>query len=58
MANYDGYTCEKFGKKYDQIQKKISVARLEGDAKKIKRAKRELDKWQDAYGGYAPIKCR
>lgn len=58
MANYDGYTCQEFQKKYDQIQKKISTARAEGDMKKIKRGKRELDKWQDAYGGYAPTKCR
>lgn len=56
-VDYSEYSCQQFNRKYEQIQKKLRAARADADMAKIKRANRELERWQDAYGAYAPIKC-
>lgn len=42
--------------KYEIIINKIKTARESGDTKALKRAKKQLEKWQLTYGAYAPIK--
>lgn len=40
---------------YDGIMAKLKEARAENDVKKYKLWHRKLEKWQLAYGAYAPI---
>lgn len=42
-------------RRYELIISKIKAARENGDEKALKRARKQLEKWQLAYGAYQPI---
>lgn len=41
--------------RYNHIQTKLKEARETGDMKKIRTWRNKLEKWQQAYGAYAPV---
>lgn len=41
---------------YERIIKKIKEARDADDRKAVRRWENKLEKWQQAYGAYAPVK--
>ena len=41
---------------YTRIQSKITEARMSGNKRQLKLWRTKLEKWQLAYGAYAPIR--